>query len=78
MEFPIYAKHPDGQVWYKIHSKSSFSELRTLGQRVTITKVLAQDYSTSLYINDLIEAIRAGKLDRITAADFDAKSLENQ
>ena len=74
----MYAKHPDGQVWYRIDSKSSFSELRYLGGRVSVSLVKAQDYSTSLYINDLIEAIRAGKLERITASDFDAKCTEGQ
>ncbi len=43
-----------------------------------INTVHAQDYSTGLYINDLIEAIKAGELERIAAADFDSKCLEGQ
>ena len=71
MEYPLYAKHSDGRVWYRIDSESYFIELRRLGDKFLRNEVLAEDYSTYLYIQDLIEALKNGELEEVTIAEFE-------
>ena len=77
MEFPIYAQHPDGSVWYKILSPKHFLEWKRLGaskhpQADTYIKseVVAEDYSTALYVQDLLNSIEEGQLLLTRSADL--------
>lgn len=72
MEYPLFIKHPKGLVWYRIDSKSSFLELSKLGERFLKSEVQAEDYSTSLYIKDLVDAFIVGDYESTTELEFEA------
>ena len=84
MEFPIYAKHPDHSVWYEIRTKAFFIEMKRLGvskaplpDYYMRSEVKAEDYSTALYIQDLLDAISKGELTQISAQEFQALGNPN-
>ena len=72
MDFPQYAKHHSGQVWYRIDSESSFRELRVLGSKVMSNDVKADDYPTRVYIHDLLQSLKSEGLEKVTAIEFEA------
>ena len=72
MQFPLFAKHASGQVWYMIASESSFKELRILGSKVMCSDVKADDYPTRVYIHDLLQSVESGGLEIVTAIEFEA------
>ena len=75
MEFPIYAKHADGSVWYEFISSSHFHEWKRFGlfsgaPHFLHTEILSEDYSTSLYINDLLDLVNQGILERVSPEEM--------
>ncbi|NND93642.1 MAG: hypothetical protein HKN45_02190 [Flavobacteriales bacterium] len=83
MDFPIFASHPNGSVWYQILSPDHFIEWKRLGpskypqpDNYIRTETKAKDYSMVLYIHDLLQSIAEGEL---TQVDLDAfpKDLPN-
>lgn len=84
MEFPIYAKHPDHSVWYEILSAHHFNEKKRLGPSkyplqdyYVHSEVNALDYSTALYIQDLLDAISRKELIQVSAQEFHALGNPN-
>lgn len=80
MEFPIHAKHPDGSVWYKIISTHHFLEWKRIGSsessggvKYIKSEIVAEDYSTALYIQDLLNSIEDGAL--VTLDEFEEPGL---
>ena len=69
MQFPFFAKHPDGSVWYEFISDRHFIEWKRIGpdkglepSKYVRSEILSKDYSTSVYISDLISAVSKGDL----------------
>jgi hypothetical protein len=70
MEFPIYAKHADGSVWYEFISASHFHEWKQFGMskgnpHFLHTETISEDYSTTLYIRDLLDLVSQGVLETV-------------
>jgi|GEM_PF-2629483 len=80
MEFPVYACHKDYSVFYQIISKHHFIEKKRLGaakfplaETYMVNEIRAEDYSTALYILDLLHSIEKGELISCTASEFLAR-----
>lgn len=79
MDFPIYARHEDHSVWYQIHAADRFTEWKRLGASKTPlpdnfirSEIQSTDYSTALYIDDLIKAVKAGSLKMVELEELEA------
>ncbi|NNC83703.1 MAG: hypothetical protein HKN79_09000 [Flavobacteriales bacterium] len=77
MEYPIYISHIDHSVIYRIDGPMAFSEWKRLGpdrspdqSRWIRTDVENGDYSTAVYIQDLLVAVEKGELQSITGSTF--------
>lgn len=81
MEFPRCARHPDGSVWYRFHSARHFEELKRFGQgadgqpRYLHSELEEVDFSTGIYIQDLLLALEKGELLPVEDKDFEALKL---
>ena len=72
-KFPIYSAHLDGSAIYFICSSEQFEEYKRIGAEGSPyihTLVVAKDYFERLYIQDLIEKVKAGELRGITEEAF--------
>jgi hypothetical protein len=84
MEFPLYAKHKDNSVYYEILSSRVFNEKKRLGSSkdplpdtFIVSQITSEDYSTSLYIQDLIDSILQDELIQISASEYEMAGNPN-
>ncbi len=54
MDFPIYRKYKNIDVWFKIESLSQFKEIKKIGSKVLYSEITAKIYPEKQFINDMI------------------------
>lgn len=54
MDFPIYRKYKEIEVWFKIESLTQFTEIKKMGSHLLKTTVVASIYPEKQFINDMI------------------------
>jgi hypothetical protein len=76
MQFPVYIKHRSGEVYYAILSDESFIELKKLSfsnsDKYMVSEIIDGDFSTRIYISDLLQMLETGALMRIEEKEFAA------
>ena len=77
MKFPQYRRYKNGLSYFKILSFKEFEEIKVVGEKHVIDKIIAVQYPEKVFINDLLfnfsefaeeisEGIYAGKKRRAT------------
>ncbi len=54
MDFPIYRKYKNLEVWFKISSTTHFIEYKKMGAKFFKTEIKAKIYPEIQFINDMI------------------------
>ena len=84
MEFPLYAKHKDNSVFYEIISSRAFNEKKRLGaskyplaDTFIVSQITSEDYSTAVYIKDLIDSVLKEELIQISSIEYELAGTPN-
>ena len=54
MKFPQYRKYKNNQAYFKIISDVEFEEIKRIGKKSLVTKVIARQYPEKVFISDLL------------------------
>lgn len=54
VEYPQYRKYVGIDVWYKINSPASFTEIKQVGSQIVVHEIQAEQYPEKLRIQDMI------------------------
>ena len=76
MDFPKYIKYPNGSSFVKLESMNRWEEIRIFGTKKSIIANEANDFSDRIYLQDLLQYLKEGKLEEIDEDEYNKMLLD--
>ncbi|MFT4660582.1 MAG: hypothetical protein ACI8XB_000850 [Patiriisocius sp.] len=76
MDFPKYIKYPNGSSFVKLESMDRWEEIRIFGTKKTIIANESKNFSDRLYLQDLLQYLKEGKLEEIDEEEYNKMLLD--